>query len=1138
MSQPPPETTPEDTSSFLHRSASYNHLPDVQVDQESTDMKRTFSDVNLAALKDSPSKESVETEKAILRRASQRTANGRPKIAVSQFTLSAEELKGATGVNIEDAATDPVPETKPPEPVVRPSRVRSMSGRLATLARKSWISTSSSSRSPSPTKDTKLKGMPLNEPSPVRQQDPSSLKAPPVPEIREDIISKPPPAEPGRRRSVLRRGRRPLSALVSRSKNDTLTIRPIPSSTSLRSKTSFDRLASSVNISTPVLPPVPKAPALAPTAGMDPPRKKDELWGVFRGLEGDYQKFQSKSSSLKANVLRSSLLPFLHRYSNHASCKTLRPEDLDRRVNILNKWWTGLLEMLNGRNNQSISGTDRPVYLEAVAGIMTRPEWRIAFAVSQSWPPVSQRSSTASSDCSRGSTGSDFLVESIHHNIRNIFTQNLLSQMAFVVERMSMRHAPASLVSFCGKACAYAFFFCPGIADILVRLWNTPPDVLRRVLAESAVYRGLDTRTVAGDLALCFPPAIRALSFSGHAAMIRYLRQKPNVPLSASRIPWNGPWMSRWSGRDTDLFFVFVKYFHVLFSEFVPANLEKDKRILAPGLLSVHGQLLVVLEDTLYKQSIPQMPENPHAVASVTFDDFMEGPDASASAMPLGVANCHRSMAENRLIILLRDLLSESSAEPCAARQLYAESFCSIMKAAARKVSRFDHNACFVLCDFLEEVGSIFVRFSQFIQTELFDWDFWLDVCRQMMKSHNSLTEVRVFSFFFCIWNTLTSCEERKGDLCHGILLNENYFYHYFNHWSPMVRSYFHRLICWRVARYNGDRSPMDSSIYEALADRLEQIWAYYLTFQSRAEKELSAPLSSAPCSPAPGRRIIIIRSDNLPSPPSLFVSFDRVVPPPSSVQPTAYRNHSSLKLHTNEPPAEPAPAPKKRWSILRTMFGSPANPKPGEVTPPGSACDELESHTADEGSSVPGSKRDSEDKSQPQAAPAIRRPRTPHQQFCFRFSLEWLDRPQWPSKNKRLFPPRLPVATQLHLQGCRSMSRHTSTDSVSDLDSDSESRSARASGSETGSDDRSARQDHQHLGRQQVKGPERPTKEELLRPRNETLVASKYAGRALAEWAQVVSECDSFFERRRDEGVPCDRLVETPILGVESFRK
>jgi hypothetical protein len=42
----------------------------------------------------------------------------------------------------------------------------------------------------------------------------------------------------------------------------------------------------------------------------------------------------------------------------------LSPEDLDRRVNILNKWWIGMLEMLNGKNNQSISGTVEMVAAE------------------------------------------------------------------------------------------------------------------------------------------------------------------------------------------------------------------------------------------------------------------------------------------------------------------------------------------------------------------------------------------------------------------------------------------------------------------------------------------------------------------------------------------------------------------------------------------------------------------------------------------------------------------------------------------------------------------------------------------------------------------------------------------------------
>jgi hypothetical protein len=46
------------------------------------------------------------------------------------------------------------------------------------------------------------------------------------------------------------------------------------------------------------------------------------------------------------------------------------------------------------------------------------------------------------------------------------------------------------------------------------------------------------------------------------------------------------------------------------------------------------------------------------------------------------------------------------------------------------------------------------------------------------------------------------------------------------------------------------------------------------------------------------------------------------------------------------------------------------------------------------------------------------------------------------------------------------------------------------------------------------------------------------YTGRALAEWSIVVNECNSFVERRRDEGVCGLQEVEVPSLGVENLRR
>lgn len=53
-----------------------------------------------------------------------------------------------------------------------------------------------------------------------------------------------------------------------------------------------------------------------------------------------------------------------------------------------------------------------------------------------------------------------------------------------------------------------------------------------------------------------------------------------------------------------------------------------------------------------------------------------------------------------------------------------------------------------------------------------------------------------------------------------------------------------------------------------------------------------------------------------------------------------------------------------------------------------------------------------------------------------------------------------------------------------------------------------------------------------------ESIARAKYSGRALAEWAQIVSECNNFVERRRAEGVPGLKWIEVPTLGIEGFRR
>lgn len=123
------------------------------------------------------------------------------------------------------------------------------------------------------------------------------------------------------------------------------------------------------------------------------------------------------------------------------------------------------------------------------------------------------------------------------------------------------------------------------------------------------------------------------------------------------------------------------------------------------------------------------------------------------------------------------------------------------------------------------------------------------------------------------------------------------------------------------------------------------------------------------------------------------------------------------------------------------------------------------------------------------------------HRAYTFRFSLEWtqhFDRPQIPSngdpssapRERQLLPPKLPVAAHVWLNS-----------QVPDIGHEVQ--------------------------------PRRPTECGI-----DQITQSKYAGRALAEWALIVGECNNFAERRQAEGVPGLKWVEIPTLGVEGFRR
>ncbi|KAK0655754.1 hypothetical protein B0T16DRAFT_451389 [Cercophora newfieldiana] len=1016
---------------------------------------------------------------------------------------------------------------------------------------------------------------------------------------------------------------------------------------------------------------------------MPHPTSRDPLWNAFRILDTDFAKFSAKvTTPARMGILRTSLIPFLRSTSYHPSNtdrSVLTPEDIDRRATILDQWWNGLLDMLSlghpskpfantftptlmsvaaaGQFSnmpvslQPVSGADRPTLLEATTMIMARPEWRLC---TTSFQPLAERSPEERVRARSGTQSTcgsemEFLAESAEHNVRNLLISNLVRQVSIAVEKMSLRHAPLSLVNWCGKVLAYAFFFAPGVADVLVRLWSLSADLLRRVADEFGLPRKNNGESE--DIVALFPPHLGKLGWTSAKELGDKLRQATRLSLSLAKIPWHGPWVPKWRGGETDLFYIFCKYYHILAEEFIPEGLPLLEKARGPGFVLVHAQLLSVMDSTIHRQASID--------AMLPLSDGPYGADATMTGISLP-SNLMKSMEENRVIILLKDMLSDTSVGVSSGiKHTFAQAFVSVLKAATKRTSQYDHAACFTLCDFLEVALTVLDSFQNGVNNnvatspaegasssftldmagstryiEYVDWPFWFDVGKMISESNNTMSEIRVMAFVFSLWDAITTDPARKEALCLEWLLSEEVFEKFFNNWCPMVRAYYMRLLCWRVCRDSGSANELDTKIFLVVSQRLRTVWSHYLWGKQNAEARGRMPPSTAPCYPTPGKRFLIIRTEVQPQQPVL-TGFDVL---PGSLGSDTATDFRGVYLG-GENSAEGGRSDgaltsyKKKWTLLGKVLSfttQQASSGGGNSNAKRSWDEELEQARRETAAARSAAARSSQSGLLQAAGPPPPPKQAPSSgiisssdsgsstgstpvydavTFVFRFTLSWGGQNgAHPPRDRILSRPRLPApaharvsarAAALNGFGRPSLDSTFRSESPPPIAPGLPPETRRISGlMQTGliSEARNARplSFNESLSRSPAEKAElkrlslniditsvRPVGEgseedPRLATRSPTPVSSSfdgyesdrgrsfdidgergrpqfpavravkpvgiyasgavYSGRALAEWSLVVSECNSFVERRRDEGVLGLSDVEVPALSVDGL--
>lgn len=456
----------------------------------------------------------------------------------------------------------------------------------------------------------------------------------------------------------------------------------------------------------------------------------------------------------------------------------------------------------------------------------------------------------------------------------------------------------------CNLFIAVAFFYSPGVAQRLIHALNVATPFTARLLDE--VCEDNDFRTISTQstvLRPLFPKHLHDLIYSTPHRYNSFLMTRPSPTITVDSnltICFGGEWVHRWRAHNSDVFFSFLRHWHLILSEHLhssPVELTIQSIAAAPGYLVIQGHILRMIDSFIHRNSneLPAHPlPAPHhktmaqsTLCKRAFERCPNGPlgppmpmhlqqgnrmqDSihamallmnSGDGRPQGIEKAEKKLAKAVAGVLSAVRKSEGVPKPTPVRpglmpnsvesadhlnsgnqsasfsegdssstprtvstcdisslvssnkstssdrrvsfpslqfnhqlvSLFSVLFERTLKAAVRRTSVWEGQACFALCDVIERLIPVIddsLIKSQDTLTSL-DWPFWTEIVKKMvLQSENSVTQVRAFGFLFNIWERCPSGNDW--------LLAQETWETFFCHWSTLVRCYFMNLVCWRI---------------------------------------------------------------------------------------------------------------------------------------------------------------------------------------------------------------------------------------------------------------------------------------------------------------------------------------------------
>lgn len=407
------------------------------------------------------------------------------------------------------------------------------------------------------------------------------------------------------------------------------------------------------------------------------------------------------------------------------------------RLTILEAWWERLLADLRTDN---ITGSDRNAFYEALSGIMSRPEWLVA--------PSAQ------------------------------YLRLLVSTGEFMLHKVSSGTAiPLAIAAFTGKVLAYCFFFVPGVAIQLIWLLRVPQRCIDRLIArlqneEQCTCNNLES---VPDHLLPLVGMTTAMS-------------RPPPECRDPKFAWlhDSSWSKYWQ-PDSGVFNSFLKHYCSLVCQVcLPMDSQVSLHKCAPGWTLLLASEVNFLDYFVRHTS----PTNRKKAITV---------NALAPGLSNGTVTA-RNVNELKLFKVIREVLHND--DQCLVYfHSFVKQFDQVLQAVAASINVYHADACGKICDLVEEwaasVALEHPKTQDQTRSQSISWEWWIAVAQRMLTSNNCYSEIRALTMIFNAWPSFT---DDAADQVTRWTLSAATWQKLFCHWSPLVRSYYHRLLCYRLA--------------------------------------------------------------------------------------------------------------------------------------------------------------------------------------------------------------------------------------------------------------------------------------------------------------------------------------------------